>query len=372
MANTYFKFPGTCTVSYNALTGIDDSSVRAQVPANVATIYSKGLMRNDVAETQSDVHFYIKFTFANINDTVGYFMSPDPALEGSDDTWTMKGFTINMKAGDRNKGIVQVDNEAAQNEGDVSYHLPTTNYAGEQFSNVTANSVTDYLVQVLSLNYELQEINVQFSWYYVNSVGAASQTQYATSAVAGTTGTIDKKFQVIMSLSATTAGFINPATLSVEFRAEDSSFQDIVFATEDDINLVQAVQLEYESFGILAVSPDTIDDKLTYTVNAELLNTKAEIKAKLDAIKAMYSNLDLIQTWTIRFEPQLRNVVNANQNQISKLARHKNWDPTAGGFFNNITLVAATPMALEYNLKNMNGVESSFASGNVYGMVVKA
>lgn len=282
MTITALQFPGDVTdLTTSSLTNV--SAINPQdLPQAQLYAYNADNQRtqNSVSVT---VDYYIETEY-NLDDLVSYETG---AGDSTDDTW---GFAI------ATNGVTASNTSSI---GNRTFSLPTC-------SNVPV------LIKTVELIAEIAPITYSID-------GGAPVTK----ATAGTI--LDEAFKVFAYLSLNSSGLL---TATTAFAGVNLS--TIELSVADDVNLAQAV-----SFGYLdplnAVFPQPNDaDILTATISADTLNTAGgTIATKLNAITAVYNDINLLQSWSYTFNAQPL----SQTNQISRHARFNNWVPGQTPYF---------------------------------------
>jgi len=319
MTITALQFPGSVTdLTTSSL--VNAFNINAQdIPQNIIYAYNAENQRTQNSISVG-VDYYIETEY-NLDDLVTYETG---AADGTDDTW---GFAI------ASNGVTASN---VSSIGNLTLALPTC-------SNVPV------LIQTVELFAETSNVTYSID-------GGAPVTK-------ATSGTIlDEAFKVFAYLTLNSSGLLTATTAFAGV-----NLTSITLSVADDVNLAQAVSFGYEN-PINAVFPSANDaDILTATLTAETFNTAGgTIATKLESIRAVYNDINVLQSWSYTFSAQPL----SQTNQISRHARFNNWVPGQTPYFGETDrIVTSSGRDMVVDLYDKNDARVELVNDVVYGVL---
>jgi len=319
MTITALQFPGDVTdLTTSSLTNAFNIDA-GDLPQNRIYAYNADNQRtqNSVSVT---VEYYIETEY-NLDSLVTYETG---AADSTDDTW---GFAI------ASDGVTASNTSSL---GNLTLALPTC-------SNVPV------LIQTIELFAETSNVTY--------SIDGGEPVTKATSGVI-----LDEAFEVFAYLSLNSSGLL---TATTAFAGVNLS--TITLSVADDVNLAQAVSFGYMD-ALNAVFPQPSDaDILTATISAETFNTAGgTVATKLNAIQAVYNDINLLQSWSYTFNAQPL----SQTNQISRHARFNNWVPGQTPYFGETDrIVTSNGRDIVVDLYDKDDVRVELVNSVVYGVL---
>lgn len=329
------QFPGYLSTTETSLTPAHTLTDSSFVITDDYTMYNSTINRSGTVTVNSNIEYYIQVT-GNLNSAIGYVSDPQTDQNVLDDVWTLNRLYASINP----VGTIGSTFDVSS----IEYNLP-------QISNVRV-PIMD--IEMRISNDFSGNSYVEWKWKDDTDYNTVTDTSGSSGSLIG------KIFDLDILFNSDASGVI-----TAETQYYDASGSGITVRIPETLDYAQLLSVGYGTSLVREDVTTTSSDRLVVGTSASIMNaiTGTDVKAKRDAVDALYTDKNILREWTIQIDAQ--DASSSTINNITNYARLNDWTASNYGFETGTRIVASTSDNLSISMTGMDNIDGNSTNGSV-------